>query len=118
MEICTREEMEQYIINCGSEKTGDVFIINTNVYWRLLDTKQYVTKHPFDVIVHKTVTSNVYFCWNYQTHNRRYIDFDTFQTQLKVFKFINEDECAHSDLIEEILNNDLTSIAIISELMF
>jgi hypothetical protein len=119
MNICNLEEMQQYVINCGYIPTHDVFIVEGNVYWRLLTEKQYALKHPGDIMSYRLIQSDIFFCWNYKTGIRRYLDANTFRTQFKLFQFLKDTyEGYKDDLIQEILDNNLTTIIIYSEHLF
>jgi hypothetical protein len=105
-------------VNGGDTITGDIFVVEGNVYCRILNNKQYVSKTYQDVVIHRTVQSDLYLCWNYNTFIRRYIDSNTFYTQLKVFKLLKENhENFMDDLVLEMLNKDLLCFAIQSEHM-
>lgn len=116
MEACSKEEMEKFIVNCGYEYTSDIFILFTNVYIRVLCTKQTVTQHPGNTVSHISNTHDEYLCWNYKTGLRRHVSVDTFRLQFKVFQFMKEN---HDDfqekLLEEILDHNLYTLAIHSE---
>jgi hypothetical protein len=118
MITCSREEMNQYVINSGYIYTSDIFILLTNVYMRVLSEKQYALKHPGNVMEHILRQSDLYLCWNYKTGVRRYVDVDTFRTQFKLYTFIKDThEDAMDNLFQEILDNDLSAFAIHSEHM-
>ena len=118
-ECCNAQEMMSYVINCGYEYTSDIFFIEGNVYCRLLQTHQYTQQFPGNVVVHKTVTTNVYFCWSYVTNIRRYLDVKDFYIQFKYFKLIKQNHPDYFDkLLDTIAEHDLSSLAFTSEHLF
>lgn len=118
MITCSNGEMQKYVADCGYIYTSDTFILLTNVYMRVLSEKQYVIKHPGDVIEHILRQSDLYLCWNYKTGVRRYVDYDTFRTQFKLYQFLKEEhETFMDEVFQEVLDNDLSAFAIHSEHM-
>lgn len=116
MITCSNEEMQKYIIDCGFEYTGDIFILLTNVWIRVGCQEMEVTSHPGDVVVYKTRYFDKYLCWNYKTNVRREVNADTFRLQFKVFNVIKETHSDyHDNILQEILDNDLMQFAYHSE---
>lgn len=119
MHTCSIKEMREYVFSCGLEYTTDIFIIEGNVYIRTLETKQYVIKHPGNVVVLKTSTKDVYLCWSYITHVRRYVDSSTFWTQYRFFDYVKRHHSDYKEkMLDAILDNDLFTLAIKSEHLF
>lgn len=120
MSYCnTTEDMIAYIAKCGYEYTTDIFIVESNVYIRALETKQHVIQHPGGLVTHKTTTNNVYLAWCYKTHHKRTIDFDTFMTQFNFFRYVRDHHDDYRDKITDaIFDNNLFTLAIQSEHLF
>lgn len=119
MRNSNENQIRQFIVNCGHDFTNDIFILEGNVYWRLLEEKQTVIQHPGGAVSYCTRVSNAYLAWCYTENTRRYITHDCFNTQFKIFKFLKDThENFIDDLTKEILDHDLSSIAILSEHLF
>lgn len=116
--MATQKPLAEYVVNCGYEYTDDIFIVPANVYIRAIETKQYVTQHPGNVVNHRQVSSNKYICWNYGTGLTREIDIMTYNTQLTLFRFLQEDKDFNDTIMIEILDQDLSQLASQSCLMF
>lgn len=111
--------MTEHVFNMGSLMTNNIFFVEDVLYVELLETKQYVTKYTGDVVVHRQVQSSVYLAWNYVKGGKRYVDYDTFKTQLSLFKYFKEHHEGYMDaLMGELLDYDLCDLAIRSEHMF
>jgi len=119
MNVCDYAGMQEHIISCGYKHTSNVFFVEDRMYWEFLTEKQSVIiNYEGALPIHKLTQSSVYFSWNYISGVRSYVDYNTFQTQLKLFKFFKETHEDYMDnLVEELLNKDLSSIAIMSEHM-
>lgn len=116
---CNSDAVRSYVINCGHEFTNNVFFVMENIYCQLLQTKQYTTQHPGNIVEHRTVISYVYFYWSYRTGGRGYMSAEDFFTQFRLFKFLKENhENFIEDTLEDIIENDLTGIAMLSEHLF
>jgi len=119
MNTCSIEEMKTFVFNCGHELTSDLFIIEGNVYWRMLKTEHHVIQHPGNIVVHKTITSDVYFCWCYITKVRRFIDVKTFRTQFQYFSYVKRNHNDYMDkLCDAVMEHNLFDIAIRSEHLY
>lgn len=116
MNICSSEEMDNYIVNNGLEYTSDIFILFTNVYIRVTHSELEVITNPGADVTYIERTRDKYLCWNYITKNRRELDYDTFWLQFKAFKIVKElNEDFADELLKEILDNELTPFALNSE---
>lgn len=115
----TTEDFYTEVFNGGGEYTSDVFILLKNVYVRHLVTTYTVKSLHGDLIERRTTQSDRFVCWCYKTGIRREVDAKTFYTQFKLFKYLKEThEDFIDDLVEEMLNNNLTQFAFLSEHMF
>ena len=56
MEIKCLKDLYTHVINCGYIYTDDIFIVPSNVYLRVLETKQHTTKYPHGPVT--SLTSN------------------------------------------------------------
>lgn len=110
-------KVNQHVINCGYEYTNDIFILFGNVYIRVLVTKQYTTQHPGNVVIHRSVQSDDYLCYCYAMQGTlRHVDAKTFYTQFSVFKLLKQNHPDFQDqMIQEILDNNLSAFAFMSE---
>lgn len=116
---CNSTAVTEHVFNMGSLMTNNIFFVEDVLYVELLETKQYVTKYTGDVVVHRQVQSSVYLAWNYVKGGKRYVDYDTFKTQLSLFKYFKEHHEGYMDaLMGELLDYDLCDLAIRSEHMF
>jgi hypothetical protein len=103
----------------GSEITSNIFILPTCVYIRMITDKQHVTEHPGGIVEHRRIQYDEYICWDYKAGSKRYVDSKTFYNQLRKFKdLLITDENFRDKLVEEILNNDLSTFAFTSEHMY
>ena len=116
---CNSEAVEQLVTKLGNRMTNNIFFVENNVWFETLKTELFIIKNLGGTITHKTVQSSEYFAWDYTTNTRRQTDSKTFYTQLSLYKFFRDNHEGYMDkLFEELLNHDLTSIAIISEHLF
>jgi hypothetical protein len=113
-----QKPLVEYVANCGYKYTEDIFIVPENVYIRAINTEHHITQHPSGIVCHRQIDSNKYICWNYGTGLTREIDVLTYNTQLKVFNLLSEDEDFFNTNMEEILDKDLSQLASQSCLMF
>lgn len=116
---CNSTAVAEHVFKMGSLMTNNIFFVEDVLYIELLETKQYVTDYTNNVIVHRQVQSSVYLAWNYKTHDKRYVDCNTFRTQLTLFKYFKNNHEGYTDtLMGELLDYDLCNLAIRSEHMF
>lgn len=118
MEIKCLKDLYTHVINCGYIYTDDIFIVPSNVYLRVLETKQHTTKYPHGPVTHLQVTKDRYMCWSYYTNLKREIDSNTYYTQLKLYNLMKTDKDFYNSLLQDVIIHNLTSLAFKSSLIF
>lgn len=109
----------EHAFKMGTIMTNNIFFVEDVLYYELLKNTAYVSQHPGNIVVNKLVQSSVYMAWNYVKGGKREVDYDTFRTQLSLFKYFKEHHEGYMDALwGELLDYDLCDLAIRSEHMF